>query len=68
MKRLVTLVILLLTACGSYAADPHADVGKQVYQKWCAPCRAPDDLHPGTLALRASTREHFPMHWSNAQI
>ena len=28
-------------------------VGKQVYDKWCAPCHAPGPDHPGTTALDA---------------
>jgi len=32
------------------AAEP---AGRQVFQKWCAPCHAPGPNHPGTAALDA---------------
>jgi (+)-pinoresinol hydroxylase len=40
--------------CGrAIAADAPAGTGKQVYDKWCAPCHAPGPLYPGTIALAA---------------
>jgi mono/diheme cytochrome c family protein len=35
------------------AAEAQPNVGKQVYDKWCAPCHAPGPDHPGTTALDA---------------
>jgi len=43
------LFLAALTACNAvFAAD-----GKQVYEKWCAPCHAAGPGHPGTTALAA---------------
>jgi (+)-pinoresinol hydroxylase len=40
--------------CGlATAADAPAGTGKQVYDKWCAPCHAPGPQYPGTIALAA---------------
>jgi len=60
MKRIVIMGILLVAAFNSFAADNNPDLGKQVYQKWCAPCHAPGDLYPGTLALRAKYKGALP--------
>src|SRR5688572_7914021 len=41
------------------AADPSATAGKQVWDKWCAPCHAPGN-YPGTTALDALYRGSKP--------
>jgi mono/diheme cytochrome c family protein len=57
---------LLLAAGGAAAADrppseqPSPELGKQVFQKWCAPCHAPGDGHPGTVALEAKYKGALP--------
>jgi mono/diheme cytochrome c family protein len=44
-----------LTLCGTVAAaeSPHAQTGKAVFDKWCAPCHAAGPGHPGTTAIGA---------------
>jgi len=46
--RLLFLALLATLAPGAFAADSP---GRQVYEKWCAPCHAPGPGHPGTQAL-----------------
>jgi mono/diheme cytochrome c family protein len=49
MKKLIPAIFLtsaMFTGSVVEAAD-----GKQVYEKWCAPCHAPGPDHPGTQAL-----------------
>ncbi|SCZ05997.1 MULTISPECIES: cytochrome c [unclassified Pseudomonas] len=60
MKRSIIMTFLAVAAFNSFAADNNPDLGKQVYQKWCAPCHAPGDLYPGTLALRAKYKGALP--------
>ena len=60
MNHFIAIATLLAAAGSSFAAEAPADLGKQVYQKWCAPCHAPGDLYPGTLALRAKYRGALP--------
>ena len=49
-KRIVAVVV---TCIGAVSGVAHAADGKQVYEKWCAPCHAPGPDHPGTQALQA---------------
>lgn len=49
MKKYVAVV---LATCFASSVVQAAD-GKQVYEKWCAPCHAPGPDHPGTQALDA---------------
>jgi mono/diheme cytochrome c family protein len=46
--RPIALALLTVTLTSAHAADPP---GRQVYEKWCAPCHAPGPGHPGTAAL-----------------
>jgi mono/diheme cytochrome c family protein len=43
----------IVTAFGSVAdaQETLASRGNEVFQYWCAPCRAPGPRHPGTQAL-----------------
>ena len=49
------LVLVMTSAVtgDAAAAEAQQSVGKQVYDKWCAPCHAPGPDHPGTTALDA---------------
>jgi (+)-pinoresinol hydroxylase len=44
---------VLACAGQAIAADAPSATGKQVYEKWCAPCHAPGPQYPGTIALGA---------------
>jgi len=59
-SALAGLALAGLTLGGSALAeepsDPHA-AGRAVYTKWCAPCRDPGVIHPGTNALTVKYRE-----------
>lgn len=59
MKQLLATALLLISPI-CLAAQPDSDVGPQVYRKWCAPCHAPGDNYPGTLALRAKYKGALP--------
>lgn len=60
MRTLMMYAISWLAATHCFAADGDPVLGKQVYEKWCAPCHAPGDLYPGTLALRAKYKGALP--------
>ena len=60
MKRSIISAALMIVSVSCFAADNNQDLGKQVYKKWCAPCHAPGDLYPGTLALRAKYKGALP--------
>ena len=49
--HLRTIAVLLLASGVALAAGPDLKQGQAVYDKWCAPCHAPGDMHPGTMAL-----------------
>jgi mono/diheme cytochrome c family protein len=49
----VLMGILTAAAVPAFAADANMTDGKNVYEKWCAPCHAPGPKHPGTQALEA---------------
>jgi mono/diheme cytochrome c family protein len=49
----LALVMTSLVTGDLVAAEARPNVGKQVYDKWCAPCHAPGPDHPGTTALDA---------------
>lgn len=49
-----TVCVVVFTCAGqAVAADAPSATGKQVYEKWCAPCHAPGPQYPGTIALGA---------------
>lgn len=50
MKRLLLLAAAPLALAASPAPTPD---GAKIFQKWCAPCHAPGNTHPGTQALTA---------------
>lgn len=51
-------ITLGFTAVTAWAdQDPQ---GKQVFDKWCAACHAPNDQSPGTLALNAKYKGAIP--------
>jgi len=55
-RRLQPGLILLAAACGTAAAtadEPATDRGRQVYDKWCAPCHGAGEGKPGTIAAGA---------------
>ncbi len=51
---------LALAAGAASAADPSQVQGRQVFDKWCAPCHAAGDAHPGTVALQAKYKGSLP--------
>jgi (+)-pinoresinol hydroxylase len=51
MKSLA--IVLAIAASGATFAADAAPQGKQVYEKWCAPCHAAGPGHPGTTAIAA---------------
>jgi (+)-pinoresinol hydroxylase len=51
--------MMLVASAVATAADPSATAGKQVWDKWCAPCHAPGN-YPGTTALDALYRGSKP--------
>ena len=56
MKIAAGVFVVILTAVAAapaFAADASMSEGKNVYEKWCAPCHAPGPKHPGTQALQA---------------
>ncbi|WP_082835851.1 c-type cytochrome [Croceicoccus bisphenolivorans] len=44
---------------GTVAAAP-ASPGKQVFDKWCAPCHAPGPRYPGTASLEVKYNGEIP--------
>lgn len=48
------------TASAQGAAQASPDRGKQVFDRWCAPCHAPGPRHPGTQALEALYKGQKP--------
>ncbi|MNC25603.1 Cytochrome c6 [compost metagenome] len=54
------LATLLMACSSSFAADTNPDLGRQTFIKWCAPCHAPGDAYPGTMALRAKYKGSLP--------
>ena len=55
-----TLAILLITNGPALAAGPDLVQGKAVYDKWCAPCHAPGNAYPGTMALATKYEGTIP--------
>ena len=54
MIRTSLLIALLLPISGgAFAAESQADRGREVYQKWCAPCHGTGLGKPGTSAAAA---------------
>ena len=65
MKQLMlcisTLAVLILCACGHVqAAGPDLQQGQVVYERWCAPCHAPGNMYPGTMALQTKYEGKIP--------
>lgn len=50
----------LLAAAAATAGDAVPAEGRQVFDKWCAPCHAPGTEHPGTRALDAKYAGRLP--------
>jgi mono/diheme cytochrome c family protein len=54
MTRLSLLIALLLPTAGrAFAAESQAEQGREVFQKWCAPCHGTGLGKPGTSAAAA---------------
>jgi mono/diheme cytochrome c family protein len=54
MTRTCLLMALLLPLSGrAFAAESEAERGREVYQKWCAPCHGIGLGKPGTSAAAA---------------
>jgi (+)-pinoresinol hydroxylase len=54
MIRMCLLIALLAPLSGrAFAAESEADRGREVYQKWCAPCHGTGLGKPGTSAAAA---------------
>jgi mono/diheme cytochrome c family protein len=52
--------ILLYTSGPALAAKPDLQQGQAVYDKWCAPCHAPGNAYPGTMALQTKYEGKIP--------
>ena len=53
-------ILAVAAAAPALAADAGMADGKNVYEKWCAPCHAPGPKHPGTQALQALYKGEKP--------
>jgi (+)-pinoresinol hydroxylase len=55
MKKMCLAPAVLLSIAGiAFSADePQADRGREVYQRWCAPCHGDGLGKPGTSAAAA---------------
>lgn len=52
IRRTAALLFSVLCGTGvSQAAEPAADGGRAVYERWCSHCHDPGVQHPGTNAL-----------------
>jgi mono/diheme cytochrome c family protein len=62
MKKstLSALAALLLAGGSAMAAEPDLSQGRAVYEKWCAPCHAPGNVYPGTMALQTKYEGKIP--------
>lgn len=59
-KNLV-LALLVASAPLSAPADEQITNGKQIFDKWCAPCHAPGIYeYPGTVALQVKYNGEIP--------
>lgn len=52
--------LLMLPWIASAADAPTLEHGKAVFEKWCAPCHAAGNEHPGTAALGAKYEGKLP--------
>ena len=62
MMRKSRLIVSLL-ALGGWAANAaaaEADLGQQVYQRWCVHCHAPGRGNPGTQSLQVKYQGKVP--------
>jgi mono/diheme cytochrome c family protein len=57
---LSALAALLLAGGSAMAAEPDLQQGRVVYEKWCAPCHAPGNVYPGTMALQTKYEGKIP--------
>jgi mono/diheme cytochrome c family protein len=59
---LLPVVLGVIAAAAASAAEqaPGTAHGKQVFDKWCAPCHAPGTAFPGTRALDAKYDGKIP--------
>jgi (+)-pinoresinol hydroxylase len=54
MTRTCLLIALLVQISGrAFAAEPQAERGREVFQKWCTPCHGTGLGKPGTIAAAA---------------
>lgn len=53
LKPLALIALVSALAGELLAANATAEMGKQVYQKWCTPCHGTGPGKPGTAALSA---------------
>jgi len=64
MKQLTsclgTIAVLLLSSGQFLAAEPDLQQGQVVYERWCAPCHAPGNIYPGTVALQTKYEGKIP--------
>lgn len=56
MRRVWLVTTLLLPIGGGATAQSQPDRGREVYQKWCAPCHGTGLGKPGTSAAAAHGR------------
>lgn len=56
---LMAIVAALGVNSGALAASQD-NAGAPVFNHWCAPCHAPGDRHPGTVALAAKYHGEKP--------
>jgi len=57
---LATITVLLLNSGMAMAAEPNLQQGQVVYDRWCAPCHAPGNIYPGTMALQTKYEGKTP--------
>jgi mono/diheme cytochrome c family protein len=63
-RRFLRAVVVSAALAGIGAATAQEaalrENGKQVFDRWCAPCHAPGPRHPGTQALEALYKGEKP--------
>jgi mono/diheme cytochrome c family protein len=64
----MTLCALGLVCSGHAQAAEAEHTGRQVFDKWCAPCHAAGPDHPGTTALAALYKGAKPAALEDAPI
>ena len=71
MKRLLPMAgvcAAVLAQSPALAADPQVvEHGREVFERWCAPCHAAGPGHPGTAALAAKYNGAVPAELERRQ-